>query len=94
VSAADGNKKAAARALGISNAALYRLFGMHGVRDRLVKPCVRADVPSVDLMNSLRAANGNKKAAARELGISRPALYRLLGKYGSTGEPAGPLASR
>jgi DNA-binding NtrC family response regulator len=43
-----------------------------------------------NVQTALRRANGNKVHAARELGVSRRALYRLLQKYGLEEGPAGP----
>jgi transcriptional regulator of acetoin/glycerol metabolism len=42
------------------------------------------DVTERGLREALKAAKGNASAAARQLGISRPSLYRLMAKHGVT----------
>jgi len=51
-------------------------------------PITLAEAERRAILAALRQAGGNKKAAARALGIDRQRLYRKLDKYGLRDEPA------
>ena len=51
-------------------------------------PLTLAEAERRAILAALRQAGGNKKAAARALGIDRQRLYRKLDKYGLRDEPA------
>jgi transcriptional regulator of acetoin/glycerol metabolism len=73
-----GNKRKAARALGISPTTLYRYLETGGGRDTRTMPAkVRAEV---------ERQGGNKRAAAKALGISPTTLYRYLADAEDGGE--------
>ena len=59
----------------------------HAVGNGLVDPMNLREVEKRHIVSALEQAKGNKVHAAKTLGISRRALYRLIAKYHLEGAP-------
>jgi hypothetical protein len=77
LSASNGSRRKAARALGVSKSLMHRSLVLAGLCASQPAP-VRERVPFDRLTEAMRQAKGNRTHAARALGISKTSLYRLL----------------
>ncbi len=79
--ASGHNVSGAARKLGISRSQLYDLMGQHGIR--ITRRAPEADSDEKERIERLLTTmEGNVASVARELNMSRAALYRRMHKLG------------